>query len=300
MRSIGIIGLGHTGILLANLLVAQGAVDQLVLIDQDDQRTNAVAADLADALPASQPQIIQQDYMALKNTDIIIIAAGDASKLSTGRFAELSANAAMIRRLAKQIQQSGFSGVLLNLSNPNEATTALWQQELAWPTRRVIGTGTLLDTQRAKVAVARQAHLHPTAVEGFIIGQHDGRLVFPWSTWNVNGQPMPAAINGHSLDQHQLAIKSRESSWLTVNGLGYDATGICFAALRVIKAVMSDSGKILPIAVYHPQFKTYLSYPVAVGRQGSGIFNLLKLLPVEEEQLTVAATSISDQVASQR
>ncbi|WP_295747269.1 NAD-binding protein [uncultured Limosilactobacillus sp.] len=300
MRTIGIIGLGHTGILLANLLVAREAVDQLVLIDQDDQRTNAVAADLTDALPASQPQIIQQDYAALKQADIVIISAGDARKLTAGRFAELSANAEMIKTSAKRLRQSGFNGVLLNLSNPNEATTALWQQALEFSPRQVIGTGTILDTQRARLAVARQAHLHPSAVDGFIIGQHDGRLVFPWSTWNVNGQSMPAAVNGHQLDQHQLAIKSRESSWITVSGLGYDASGICFAALRTIEAVMTDSGQALPVAVYHPQFKTYLSYPVAVGRQGSGIFNLLQLLPVEEEQLAVAATAISDQVASQQ
>lgn len=300
MRRIGIIGLGHTGILLANLLVAREAVDQLVLIDQDGQRTNAVAADLADALPASQPQIIQQDYAALKLADIVIITAGDAGKLTAGRFAELAANAEMIKGLAQHIRQSGFNGVLLNLSNPNEATSVLWQQALKFPPQRVLGTGTILDTQRARVAVARQAHLHPSAVDGFIIGQHDGRLVFPWSTWHVNGQSMPAAVNGHPLDQHQLAIKSRESSWLTVNGLGYDATGICFAALRVIEAVLTDSGKTLPVAVYHPQFQTYLSYPVAIGRQGSGIFNLLHLLPVEEEQLKVAANAISDQVASQQ
>ncbi len=42
MRTIGIIGLGHVGRLLANELVATAAVDKLVLIDQDDDLALAV------------------------------------------------------------------------------------------------------------------------------------------------------------------------------------------------------------------------------------------------------------------
>lgn len=300
MRTIGIIGFGHVGTLLANLLVDRQAVDELVLIDQHDQRVRAVARDLMDALPAHLPVIKEQDFAALTKADVLVVAAGNGKQLQAGRFAELADNAQMIRQLAPRIKQSGFAGVVLNLSNPNEATTALWQQALGLPNKQVIGAGTILDTQRAQVAVAKQGHLNPLQVAGFILGQHDGRLVFPWSTWQVNGQPMGPTVNGHHLDHHQLTIKARESSWVTMDGLGYDATGLCFAALRVITAVLTDSGRVLPVAVYHPQFHSYLSYPVAIGRQGIGIFTLLKLLPVEEEQLLVAAKAIINQVASQQ
>lgn len=298
VRTIGIIGLGHLGTLLANLLVAQGDVDELVLIDQNDQRTRAVACDLLDALPTHCPQIDEQDFAALKTADVLVTATGDSQKLTAGRFAELATNSAAIHELAPKIKASGFAGIVVNLSNPNEATTALWQQALALPPRQVLGSGTMLDSQRSRRTVAKQGQLNPAAVAGFVIGQHDGRLVFPWSTWQVNGQPMGKSVNGHQLDQHQLAIQSRESSWVTMEGLGYDATGLAGAALRMISAILTDSGQTFPVAVYHPGYSGYVSYPVAVGRQGSGIFTLLKLLPVEEEQLKVAAQAIADQVAS--
>lgn len=300
MRNIGIIGLGHVGSLLANLLVDRKAVDQLVLIDQDDQRVRAVACDLTDAMPVHLPVIKEQDFSALKTADVLVVAAGNSDSLKNGRFAELADNAKMIQQLAPRVTQSGFSGIVVNLSNPNEATTALWQQALGFPQRQVIGTGTILDTQRTQVAVARQGHLNFQQVNGFVLGQHDGRLVFPWSTWQVNGQTMETTVNGHHLDQHQLTIKARESSWITMEGLGYDATGLCFAALRIISAILSDSGRVLPVAVYHPQFHSYLSYPVAVGRKGTGIFTLLKLLPVEQEQLLVASKAVINQVTSQQ
>ncbi|HIW69834.1 MAG TPA: malate dehydrogenase [Candidatus Limosilactobacillus merdipullorum] len=300
MRNIGIVGLGHVGLLLANLLVDRQAVDELVLIDQDDQRVRAVTCDLVDALPSHLPVIKEQDFAALKTADVIVIAAGNGASLKTGRFAELVDNAKMIQQVAPRIAKSGFSGVVVNMSNPNEATTALWQQALGLPRKQVIGTGTILDTQRAQVAVARQGHLNSQMVTGFVLGQHDGSLVFPWLTWQVNGQTMGATVNGYRLDQHQLAIKARESTWITMEGLGYDATGLCFAALRIIGAVLSDSGLVLPVAVYQPQFSTYLSYPVAIGQRGAGNFTLLKLLPVEQEQLLVAAKAVINQVASQQ
>lgn len=295
MRTIGIIGLGHTGCLLANLLLARGDVDELVLIDQDIKRVRALSCDLTDAMAAYQPVIIQQNYSALDHADMIICAAGDAHLLRVKRFGELASNLSMVKELAPRIKQTGFNGVFLNLSNPNEATTARWQKELGLPAKQVIGSGTIVDTQRARMAVANQAQLNPAAVDGFIIGQHDGRLVFPWSSWHVNGRPMGHSINGHRLDKHQLEINSQESNWVTMAGLGYDATAICFAALRVMRAVFTDSGQPLPVAVYHPQFQTYLSYPVTIGRQGTSIFNLLNLLPVEQEQLSVAAQAIADQ-----
>ena len=49
MRKIGIIGLGHVGEMLANQLVMNGKVDELVLIDEKDQLAIAIQADLNDA-----------------------------------------------------------------------------------------------------------------------------------------------------------------------------------------------------------------------------------------------------------
>ena len=63
MRKIGIVGLGHVGEMLANQLVMNGKVDELVLIDEKDQLAIAIQADLNDAqtVLATHTKIIIQD-----------------------------------------------------------------------------------------------------------------------------------------------------------------------------------------------------------------------------------------------
>lgn len=129
MRKLGIIGLGNVGALLANLLVARQIVDELVLIDTNSDLAVGLQNDLLDGMSALavQPTIKVQDYAALKDADAVVLAIGNAELLKEQRFAELTDVGKMMRQIAPQIKQSGFSGVLLNLANPNEAATAYLQ-----------------------------------------------------------------------------------------------------------------------------------------------------------------------------
>ena len=156
MRKLGIIGLGNVGALLANLLVARQTVDELVLIDTDNDLAVGLQNDLLDGMSALavQPTIKVQDYAALKDADAIVLAIGKAELLKEQRFAELTDVGKMMRQIAPLIKQSGFSGVLLNLANPNEAATAYLQYLTELPRPKVIGLGTVLDTARLHRAIA--------------------------------------------------------------------------------------------------------------------------------------------------
>ena len=135
MRTIGIIGLGHVGRLLANELVATAAVDKLVLIDQDDDLALAVQTDLLDALPAmrTQPQIIIQDYAALAAAQVLVVAVGDSALTKDDPMAELTVAGRAVMQIAPQVKGSGFHGLVVNLTDPNEAVTAFLQQQLQLP-----------------------------------------------------------------------------------------------------------------------------------------------------------------------
>lgn len=300
MRKIGIIGLGHVGRMLAHQLMVTGQVDSLVLIDQDDKLALAVQVDLQDAQTAlaNHPEIIIQDYGALHDAQVLVVATGDSRLLKKQQMAELTVNHDAIMAIAPQIRESGFNGLVLNLANPNEAVTAFLQQQLALPTKQVFGIGTVLETARLHRAVAAAAHLSSANVGGFVYGQHGGQQVFAWSTVRVNGQPLDATINGHHLDQQQLKINANLSSWYTLDGLGYNLNAVCAWAGRVIAAIYTDEHLALPLAIYQPQYSTYVSFPALVGRQGIGNLLLLKLYPVEAEGVKAAAAAISQQVAA--
>ena len=152
MRNIGIIGLGHVGRLLANELVTSGEVDELTLIDKDDDLALAVQTDLADAETAlaAHPEITIQDYAALGRAQVLVIAVGYSALAKEQPMAELTESGQAVLEFADKVKQSGFKGIVLNLTNPNEAITAFLQQKLFLPTKQVLGIGTVLETARMR------------------------------------------------------------------------------------------------------------------------------------------------------
>lgn len=300
MRSIGIIGLGHVGRLLANEFVVAGNVDQLVLIDQDDDLALAVQTDLLDAATAlaGHPKIIIQDYAALRQVQVLVVAVGNSALAKEQPMAELTASGRAVKTIAKPVRDSGFSGVVLNLSNPNEAVTAFLQAELQLPAKQVLGIGTVVDTAQLRRAVAQAAQLSAASVNGFVYGQHAGRVAFAWSTVRVNGQPLTSSINGHRLDEEQLKVQAELGSWYTLKGLGYNVSAVVTWSQRIIRAILSDEQLAVSVAIYQPQYGTYVSFPALVGQHGVGNLILLKLLPTEAMAVKTAALAIKQQLAA--
>ncbi|MBU9694920.1 NAD-binding protein [Limosilactobacillus portuensis] len=298
MRKIGIIGLGHIGRLLAHTLVTTDKADQLVLIDQDDEVAVGLKADLENAQTAlmSRTTITIQDYAALKDADLLITAFGDSQLLQEQQMAELSRNGQTIDRIAPRVRQSGFSGIVFNISDPNEAITAYLQQQLALPPKQVIGIGTTIDTMRMRQAVAKGAQVSSQNVSGFVYGQHNGEKVFAWSTVTVNGQNLEKVINGYHLDQNKLRVNADMDNWYTLKGLGYNASAVVTWTLQIISVILGSGNLTVPLAIYQPQYECYVSFPTLINRHGQGNPILLNLYPVEEAAVKTATNAIQQQV----
>lgn len=298
MRKIGIIGLGHVGRLLAHQLVITGMTDQLVLIDQNDALAVGLKADLQDsqtALPTST-KILIQDFAALNDADILVTTFGDSQLLKQRQMAELERNGKAVRELAPQIKQSGFHGIIVNVSDSNEAITAYLQQQVALPPKQVIGLGTTVDTARLRQAVAKAAQVSAHDVSGFVYGQHDGEKVFAWSTVTVNGQDLAKSINGHHLDQNKLGVNADLDNWYTLHGMGYNASAAVAWTGRIISAILGDASLSVPVAMFQPQYSTYVSFPTLINQHGQGNPLLLNLYPVEEAGVKNAANAIQQQI----
>ncbi|MGN1283383.1 MAG: NAD(P)-binding domain-containing protein [Limosilactobacillus sp.] len=300
MSKIGIIGLGHVGRLLAHQLVIAGSADELVLIDHDDQLALALQTDLQDAETAlaSHLKIIIQDYAALSDAQVVVVAVGKSRLIKDQPMAELAFNHDAIKQVAAQVKSSGFQGIIINLANPNEAITAYLQQQLLLPPKQVLGIGTVLETARLHRAIAAAAKLSSANVTGFVYGQHDGQQVFAWSTVRVNGQALDQSINGHRLDQQQLKVNADLSNWYTLQGMGYNASAACTWTVRIINAILTDEQLALPVAIFQPQYEGYVSFPALIGRQGVGNLLLLNLYPVELAGIKTAAATIRQQLTA--
>ncbi|WP_435056261.1 lactate/malate family dehydrogenase, partial [Thomasclavelia cocleata] len=94
--------------------------------------------------------IILGDYSDLKDVDIIVTSFGNiAATVKTGdRFGEFEINSKNAKEVGAKIKESGFKGILINISNPCDAISTILQETTGLSKKQVFGTGTFLDTAR--------------------------------------------------------------------------------------------------------------------------------------------------------
>lgn len=294
---IGIIGDGHVGCTIAHELIISGLVDDLVMIDVNEGKVNADAVDFEDAM-ANLPyhtNVVVNDYDALKDAEVLISTLGKISLETKGdRFQELEYNKKQLQPITESIKKSGFNGILLVISNPVDAITNLYQQLTSLPKEHVLGTGTLLDTARMKKVVAKKFNVDPRSISGFALGEHGNSQFTAWSTVKVLEQPITELAKSASWSLDDLEDEIRTGGQTVFMGKHYTNYGVSAAAVRIVRAILTDSHTELPVSSYQEKYGTYMSYPTIVGRNGIEAKIKLALTPEEEELLEQSAQAIKE------
>lgn len=235
MRKVAIIGVGHVGSTTAYTLISKNIVDELVLFDSKDTILKAELNDLMDGQmeQANQVRLIGPDIAELADTDVIIFSAGDISIFegNPDRFAELNLTKTIVEEWAPVIRDSGFKGIILNITNPCDVITQYLQELTELPQERVIGTGTSLDTGRMKHAISKSMKVHPSAIDGYVIGEHGESQFVAWSSVRIGGTPISEILTDDRLDV--LDNAARDGGWVTFRGKGYTSYGIAIQAARI-------------------------------------------------------------------
>ena len=296
-RKIGIIGMGHVGSTVAHDIIAKGLADEMVLIDTNEAKVNADALDFEDAMAnaTSHTKLIVNDYSSLKDADVVISAIGNIKLLENNttndRFVELPFTSQQAAKVALQIKDSGFDGVLIDITNPCDVITAIYQTMTGLLKKQVIGTGTLLDSARMKRAVGKVFKVDPRSVNGYNLGEHGNSQFTAWSTVNVLGNPITELAQERPVDFTQLDEIARAGGFTVLHGKNYTNYGIATAAVRLADIVMSDARAELPVSNFHAEYSIYLSYPAVIGKHGVEETLQLNLLE-EAEKLRISAQYI--------
>lgn len=270
MRKVGIIGLGHVGATLAYTLVTENLVDELVLIDKDENLAVSEQYDLEDAqvFLTGKTKILIQDYQALKDATVIVFCAGQISALGEDgdRFKELEITSKIVEEIAPKIKQSGFTGIILTITNPCDVIAAYMQKLTGFDPNKVFGTGTMLDTARMKQAVSRNLAIDSRNIGGYVYGEHGDSQFVAWSTVTVGAQPL--LVWNDELNLDVLDEDVRAGGWKAFAGKGYTSYGIATCAARLIQMILNDSKTIVPVSVYSNQIDAYYGQPAVIGKNG--------------------------------
>ena len=174
--------------------------------------------------------------------------------------------------------------------------TALTQIATAFPYNRVMGQAGMLDTARFTHFVAEKLAVEVASVKTLTLGSHGDTMVPVPSRCTVNGQPLSNFLS--EADIAELVDRTRnggaEVVALLKTGSAYYAPSA--AAARMAKAVIEDSGAVMPVCAWvdgeYGISGVYLGVEAEIGRTGIRKVVEGNLTASELEALKVAAEAV--------
>ncbi|MEC4750428.1 NAD(P)-binding domain-containing protein [Methylomicrobium sp. Wu6] len=295
---IAIIGTGHVGSATAYALVLKGLCDHLVLAGRNLAKAHGDALDLQHTLAFCERSITVESAALdeVADSDILVVTASmPSSGHMTSRLELGPANVQLFRQLIPMLARNNPQAVLIIITNPVDIMTYLATQISGFPASRIIGVGTLVDSARFRSLLSIQEQIHPDDLRAYILGEH-GPNQFPlFSTASAGSE--------HIVDNtsHREIFNAVYNAGFDVyNAKGYTNYAISAAACEVIKAIVYDSHRTLPLSTYLEDWlgirDNCFSIPVVVGRHGIIRHLHPDLNRQEKKALEKAARLIKDQI----
>lgn len=292
-------GGGRVGSNAAYALQCGNIVRHITLVDANADLAAGEALDLLHGSSIAGDQIIDAgDIKAAADADIVCITAGSRRKPDESRLDLINRNVSIFKDILNQLVAAGLqrTAIIFVVSNPVDVLTRLAIKHLSWPSEKVIGLGTVLDTARFRSLIAQATNLPPSQVKALILGEHGDTMTPIWSCATVGGAPLSSFVSAH--EQAQLFQRTQGSGAEVIKrkgGAGY-AVGLSIA--QVIHAIALDKKQILPVSTQmNGQYglkHVCLSLPTTLGKQGVVKAHEIELWPKEKAGVIASGRALDE------
>lgn len=255
-QKIAIIGLGMVGSSIAFSLMQEGIFSEIVLIDKDRKKAKGEAMDLSHGIPFCESiNIYEGDYDDIKDCYVVIITAGANQEKGETRLDLIDKNLKIYKSIIPNITKTSFEGILLVVSNPVDILTYVTLKLSGYDKKRVIGSGTVLDSARFQYMLGRHLNVDSKSIHAFIIGEHGDSELAVWDSSDIGGMKINnfCELRGHF--NHEQAMNEifsgvKNSAYEIIERKGATYYGIAMAVKRICTALVKDEHSILPVSSY--------------------------------------------------
>lgn len=277
---VAIIGCGLVGSTTAFSLITQGICDEVIMIDINKERAYGEMLDLQDSIEYLNRNVKVKtgEYSDCGDADIIVITAGAPPKQGQSRLDTLELSAKICKSIVAPIMESGFDGIFLVISNPVDIIAHYVYSLSGLPKNQVIGTGTAIDSARLQNMIAQLVKVDPRSVHAYSMGEHGDSQMVPWSTVTVAGKPFYDVIADNKelvgdVNLDELVYKTTQEGWEILNRKGTTYYGIATACVGIIKAILYDENRIIPVSTLlegeYGEEGVYAGVPTVLNRSGA-------------------------------
>ncbi|MGB3402194.1 MAG: L-lactate dehydrogenase [Microcoleaceae cyanobacterium] len=295
-----IIGAGQVGMACAYSLLIQNCFDELVLQDINTDKAEGEVMDLMHGVPFISPTKIKAGTVADvgKDADFVIITAGASQKPGETRLDLVQRNVKIFKNLVDGIVKHCPNAILLIVSNPVDIMTYVTLKLSGFPSYRVMGSGTVLDTGRFRALLAEKLSLDPRSVHAYIIGEHGDSEVPVWSKANVAGMNIcggdwQGSPTFGSEELNNIFEQVRNAAYEIIQRKGYTSYAIGLAVTDIVKAILRNQNRVLTVSSLVEGFydlpEICISLPTIVNRQGATKILNFSLNETEKKQLQQSA-----------
>ena len=280
-KKVTVVGAGFYGSTTAQRLAEYDIFDTVVLTDIIDGKPAGLALDMNQSRPIEgfETKVVGvttgpngEGYEAIEGSDVVVVTAGLPRKPGMSRMDLLEVNAKIVRQVAENIAKYAPNAVVIVVSNPVDEMTALAQLATQFPKNRVFGQAGVLDTARFTNSIAETLGVPVKSVKALTLGSHGDTMVPVPSRCTVDGKPLSDLLPADKIEE--LVTRTRnggaEVVALLKTGSAYYAPSA--AAARMAKAVVEDSGAVLPVCAWvdgeYGISGVYLGVEAQIGAEG--------------------------------
>jgi len=301
-KKITIIGSGNVGATAAHWAMTRDLGD-VVLLDIMEGIPQGKALDLWQSGPVdgfSCSVMGSNDYADTAGSDVVIITAGLARKPGMSRDDLLTKNVAIVKSCAEQAAKYSPDCILIVVTNPIDAMVYTAFRASGLPKNRVIGMAGVLDSARYRTFLADAIGVAPRDVHAMVMGIHGDNMLPLVRLANVAGVPVTELLPTAKIEE--IVRRTQQGGIEIVNhlktGSAYYTPGL--AAIEMAAAILTDSKRVMPCAVYlEGEFGIsgcFLGVPVILGENGAERILDFELTIEEKQSLDESVAAVRKQM----
>ncbi|MBO5928586.1 MAG: L-lactate dehydrogenase [Clostridia bacterium] len=293
LRKVALVGTGMVGMSYAYALLNQNVCDELVLIDLNKERAAGEAMDLNHGLAfsTSAMKIYAGEYSDCADADIAVLCAGVAQKPGESRLELLQRNAKVFSSIVQAVLSSGFDGIFLVATNPVDIMTQITCSLSGFDPRRVVGSGTALDTARLRYLLGGLFEVDSRNIHAYVIGEHGDSEFVPWSQAMLATRPIIDICNDLSdcpcTWEQVRAVEDevRNAAQHIIRAKGATYYGIGMSLARITKSILNNENSVVTVSAMllgeYGEKNVFAGVPCIINR--NGVKRVLSLSLNEQE-----------------
>ena len=306
-NKVTIIGAGSVGSTIAYTLAVQGQVSEIVMIDVNTKKALGEAMDIRQGTPFLQPcKIYAGSYEDAAGSDIVVITSGIARKPGQTRLELCQINVNILKSITPQIVAACPDAIYVFVSNPVDVLTYAFHKFSNIPEKRIIGSGTILDTARLRTRIAENLSINQKDVHAFVLGEHGDSSFVPWNSVRISS----LGINDYrgrlnyrenftaELNQDEIENYIRTSGGKIIARKGATFYAVSISVCDIIRTLLNGSDSVLCVSsMMHGEFgieDVCLSIPTIVNGDGIKGTLLPELTEDEVAQLRHSADVLKE------